>query len=150
MRIQVQSLASLSGLGIWLCHKLQRRSKLQFPFDLWFGNVHKSKLMKYVFCFVFLGPHPRHMGVPRLRVKLELQLPASTTATATPHPSLVCDLRHSSQQRQILNPLIEASDRTHVLMDTSQVHFHWATTGTPKYAYFHPQRNKRGLSSVVS
>ena len=36
-----------------------------------------------------------------------------TTAT---DPSHVCDLHHSSQQRQILNPLSEARDRIHNLM----------------------------------
>jgi len=36
-----------------------------------------------IFFFVFPGPHPQHMEVPRLEVKLELQLPAYTTATAT-------------------------------------------------------------------
>ena len=35
----------------------------------------------FFFFPVFLGPHPQHMGVPRLGVKLELQLPANTTAT---------------------------------------------------------------------
>ena len=34
----------------------------------------------------FLGPHLRHMEVPRLGVKLELLLPAYTTATAKPDP----------------------------------------------------------------
>ena len=34
--------------------------------------------------FFFLGPHQRHMVVPRLGVEAELQLPAYTTATATP------------------------------------------------------------------
>ena len=32
-------------------------------------------------------------------------------------------LHHSSQQRQILNPLSEARDRTHILMDISQICF---------------------------
>ena len=40
---------------------------------------------------VFLGPHLRHLEVPRRGVASELQLPASTTATATPGPSRVCD-----------------------------------------------------------
>ena len=53
------------------------------------------------------------MEVPRLGVKSELQLPAYTTATATPDPSHICDLHHSSVQRQILNPRSEARDRTH-------------------------------------
>ena len=56
------------------------------------------------------------MEVPRLGVKLELQLPADTTATATPDPSSVCDLHHGLWQRQILNLLSEARDRTRVLM----------------------------------
>ena len=36
----------------------------------------------------FLGPHLRHMEVPRLGAESELQLPAYTTATATRDPSL--------------------------------------------------------------
>ena len=65
--------------------------------------------------------HPQHMEVPWLGVESELQLPAYTTTTATQDLSLICDLHHSSQQRQILNPLSEARDQTHILMDTSWV-----------------------------
>ena len=50
---------------------------------------------------------PQQMEVPRPGVKLELQLPAYATATTTPDSS-VC-----------------------VLMDASQIHFRWATMGTP-------------------
>ena len=60
------------------------------------------------------------MEVPRLGVKPELQLSAYTTATAMPDLTCVCDLHHSSQQRQILNPLSKARE-TCILMDTSQV-----------------------------
>ena len=80
---------------------------------------------------VFLGPHPRHMEVPRLGVEQELQLPAYARATATQGPSRVCDLHHSSRHRRIVNPLSKGRDRTRVLMDTSQIHFHCATMGTP-------------------
>ena len=55
------------------------------------------------------------MEVPRLGVEWELQLPAYTTATATRDLSYVCDLHLSSWQRWILNPLSEASNRTHIL-----------------------------------
>ena len=73
-----------------------------------------------LFCFVcFLGPHLQHMEVPRLRVQLELHLPAYITATATRALSHICDLHHSSQQHQILNPLSEARDQAHILMDAS-------------------------------
>ena len=61
------------------------------------------------------------MEVPRLGVRLDLQLPAYTMAIAIWDLSLICDLYHSSQQRWILNPLSEAKDRTHMLMDTSRV-----------------------------
>ena len=71
------------------------------------------------------------MDVPRLGVKLELQLLAYTTATVTPDLSRVCNLHHSLQQRQILNPLSGARDLTCILIDTSWVHFHRATMGTP-------------------
>ena len=74
------------------------------------------------FCsFVFLGPHLQHMEVARLGVKWEIELLAYATATATWDPSQVCDLHHSSQQRQIFNPLSKARDHTHVFMDTSRV-----------------------------
>jgi len=71
------------------------------------------------------------MEIPRLGVELQLQLPAYITATATQDLSHVCDLHHSSRQHQILNIPSKARDRTHVLMDTSQICFHWATRGTP-------------------
>jgi len=64
------------------------------------------------------------MEVPRLRVELELQLLAYTTATETWDPSCICDLHHSSWPHRVLNQLSEARDRTHILMDSSQVHYH--------------------------
>jgi len=73
---------------------------------------------------------PWHMEVPRLGVELELQLPAYTTATATRGLNHVWNLHYSSRQLQILNPLSRARDQTCVLMDTGQVHYHWATRGT--------------------
>ena len=72
--------------------------------------------------FVFLGPHPRHMEVPRLLVESELWPPAYTTATETQDPSRVCNRHHNSWQHWILNPLMEARDGTRILMDTRRVH----------------------------
>ena len=63
------------------------------------------------------------MEVPQQGVKLEPQLSAYTTAAATQDLSRVCDLHHSSQQRQIQNPLHEARDGTLILMDISQVRY---------------------------
>ena len=92
-----------------------------------------------LFCFLFLffcflGPHPQHMEVPRLGVKSELQLPAYAATTAMQDLSCVCDwhLYHSSQQCRIPDPLSEPRDQTHILKKTTQIHFLWATTGTPE------------------
>ena len=38
---------------------------------------------------------------------------------------------HSSRHRWIPDPLSEARDQTCILMDSSRICFHWATTGTP-------------------
>ena len=71
-------------------------------------------------------------GGSRLGVESELlQLPAYITATATSDPSRICDLHHSSQQCQILNPLGKARDRTGSLMVPSRIRFCCAVTGTP-------------------
>ena len=51
------------------------------------------------------------------------KFPGYTTATTMPDPCCICDLRPSLWQRQILNPLREARGQTHVLMDTSRVHY---------------------------
>ena len=83
------------------------------------------------FCFCYLVLHPRHMKFPRLGGESELQLLAYATATAMPDLSRICDLHHSTWQRQILNPLSEARDWTHILMGTSQICYCWATVGTP-------------------
>ena len=71
------------------------------------------------------------MEISRLGIEPEVQLLTYATATATLDPSQICDLHHSSRQHQILNPLSGAKDWTHILMDTSHIHFCWATMGTP-------------------
>ena len=73
--------------------------------------------------FFFFWLHLQPMEVSRLQVKSELLLPAYATATATQDPRHVCNLHHSSWQRQILNLLSQAKDRTHILMDTSRVRY---------------------------
>ena len=90
-----------------------------------------------------------YIEVSRLGVKSDLQLPATATARATQDPSHVCSLHHSSQQRQILNPLSKARDWTHTLMDTSQVHYHWATTGTPWVWFFVRVESNLSVFSLV-
>ena len=77
------------------------------------------------------------MEGPRLGVKSEVQLPtyATATATATPDLSGICDLHHSSRQRQILDPLSKARDRIRILRDTGRIHFLCASAGAPAVAF---------------
>ena len=83
------------------------------------------RLFLSVFLFLlFRATHAWHMEVARLGIQQELQLPAYTTAIATQDLGGICDLYHSSWQRQILNPLREARNRTHVLMNTSPICYH--------------------------
>ena len=82
----------------------------------------------FCFCF-FLGPHLRHMEVPRLGVLLKLHLPA--TATATGDPSLVSTYTTAHSITGTLahwaQPGIE-SESSWILVRFLN---HWATTGTP-------------------
>ena len=86
-------------------------------------------------CFLFVCLFFRAIltacGSSQAEVQLELQLSAYTSATETQDLSHIFDLHHSSWQLQILNPLSEARDWTHIFMDTSWVHYCWATRGTP-------------------
>jgi len=73
------------------------------------------------------------MEVPRLGVESELQLLAYTTATAMPDPSCVCSLHRSLWQHQIFDSLSQASDRTCIFMDTSQILNHNGTPLSPVF-----------------
>ena len=79
--------------------------------------------------FLLSGLHLWHLEVPRLGLN------QSSSCLPKPQPeqrdlSCICDPCSSSWQFGVLNPWIEATDWTHVLLDTSWVHYHWATRGT--------------------
>ena len=91
--------------------------------------IHTNCFFCWVFVFCFLGLPLQHVEVPRLGIESELQLLTYPVATATLDLRHICNLHHSSRQCQILNPLSEARDRTHILMDSSQICFHYAMKG---------------------
>ena len=87
---------------------------------LW-STASSAMAQGFLVLFFFLRLHLQHVEVPRLGIESKLQLLACTTATARRYRSHVCDLRHSSRQCWILNPVSEARDRTCILRDTSRV-----------------------------
>ena len=84
------------------------------------GNI--TNILSQLFCFVFLGPHPRNMEVLRLRDQIGAEdaglCHSHNNARSEPH------LQPTPQQHQILNPRSKARDQTQIFMDTSQVHHH--------------------------
>ena len=98
----------------------------QWLISSWIIFVSKVSVKFLSFCF-FFSAVPLHMDIPRLGIESELQLPPYASTTATPDPCYICNLHHSAQQCQILNPLSRARVWIHILMHTSRVHDHWAT-----------------------
>jgi len=78
---------------------------------------HCFSLSLSLFFFCLLGLHSEAYGNSQARG----QIRGTTTG-----------LHHSSQQRWIPDPLNEARDQTCILRDTSQIHSHCTTTGTPR------------------
>ena len=93
-------------------------------------------------CILLFRDTPKAYGT-RLEVQSELQVLAYATATATEtqDPRFICGLYHNSWQRQILNPLREARDRTRILMVPSQICFRCTTTAATLDPY--PLHHKR-------
>ena len=121
----------------WLCHyQLPFLTCGHDPLHASVCSLHKKLWILFIYClFVcFLGPHLWHIEVPKLRIELELQLPAYTTATATLDLSCVCELHHSSWQRQIPNSSSKVRDWTHILMILLGFINCWATKGTLEFS----------------
>ena len=71
----------------------------------------------FLFFFLLFRATPVAYGISWARGQIKV----ATFSLATHDPSCFCNLCHSSQQCQILNPLSEARDWTHILTDTSWV-----------------------------
>ena len=79
-------------------------------------------LFCFVLFFVFSRAAPMAHGGSQARGRIRAVAAGLHHGLRTSDPSHIWDLHHSSWQHQTLNPLSEARDRTHVLIDTSWVH----------------------------
>ena len=62
---------------------------------------------------------PASDGSSQARGQITALVAAHTTATTTPTLSCISNPYHSLQQFQILNPLTQAMDQTHILTETT-------------------------------
>ena len=109
-----------------------------------------------LFLFLFFRVTSAAYGSCRGKSQIEATAAGLATATTARDLSRICNPTQSSQQHQILNPLSEARDWTHILMGPSRVNFRWATTGTQSNLVFNHyismcnicKRKKNALSLV--
>ena len=87
------------------------------------STEHTGSFLPFFFFFVFSRATLEAYGGSQARGPIAAVAACLHPATATSDPSRVCDLHHSSQQCQILNPLNRARDGTHVLMGASQLRY---------------------------
>ena len=86
------------------------------------------------FFFLVFRALPKAYGSSQARGRIGA-VPASLHHSLSNARSKPC-LWPTPQLTAILDPLSEARDWNHILMDTSQDHYHWATTGTSHSLYF--------------
>ena len=87
-----------------------------------------------VFFCLFFRAAPLAYGSSQTRGKMGA-IAASLFHSHSNMGCCICNLYHSSGQHQIPDPLSEARNRTHSLMDTNWVRLHCTTKGTPKHFF---------------
>jgi len=89
----------------------------------------------YYYYFLLFRATPKAFGDSQAKGPLRAVVARLYHSHSNVGSEPVCNLHHSSQQHQILNPLSKARDRTCILMDTSRVRYHSATVVTPQGAF---------------
>ena len=99
-----------------------------------FFKPHWSIMLYIFFFWSFFRVAPMAHGGSQARGRIRV-VAAGLRQSYSNARSEPC-LRPTPQQRQILNPLGKARDRTCVFMDAGQIHFGCATTATPFFFLF--------------
>ena len=79
----------------------------------------------FIFIFCLFRATPMAYAGTQARGSIEAVATGLHHSLVMPDPSHIGNLRHSSWQLGILNPLSKARDRTCILMDTSQIPLLW-------------------------
>ena len=88
------------------------------------------------FHFFFLRTAPVACGISQARGHIRAAGTSLHHSHRNAGPSHICDLHHSLQQRQILNPLSKARNQTHILIDTSWILNLLSHTGNSQWKDF--------------
>ena len=99
--------------------------------------LHFLSLFFFFFGLFRATPEAHRSSQARGQIRADgCQLTPQPTSTWDVSLWAMTDLRHSLWQLPIPDPLIEPRGWIHVLMDTSGVHYCWATMGTPRMLQF--------------
>ena len=110
---------SIPGLGTFICCGHSQNK-----------NKHEDILYSFFFTLAAYGSSQTRGRIGAIIVSLHHR------HSNTMDPSHISHLHHSSWQCWIPDLLSEARDQIRILMDTSWIHFHCATTGTPRHSIF--------------
>ena len=91
----------------------------------------------FFFWSFFLRAAPVAYGGPQARGRIRATAAGPPHSHSNAESKLPATYTTAHDQRRILNPLSEARDGTCVLMDASQIRFHWATMGTSYHFLYH-------------
>ena len=145
-----QSLLPSRGMIPWvpraLCHLNPRGLGFGFCFHFCFCGFCSLSLSFFFFFLFLVKATPMASGSSQARDWIRTAAAGHSHSHSNWDPSHVCDLYHRSRQRQILNPLSEARDQTCILMDTSWISYHWATTGTTCIFFWYRPRSLQVFS----
>ena len=109
----------------------------------------KSFIILLIYLFCLFRTAPMTYGGSQARGQIRAIAASLCHTHGNADLTCVCELYHSSQQGQIINPLMEARNWTHILMDSCWVHYYWATVVTPNKRFFKKQITCLQFSRIV-
>ena len=122
-------------LQVWPLKKKRKKEKEKNAIDF---IIHKFTVFSSSFPFFFFGlfmATPMAYGSSQAKGRIRAVVAGLRQSNSNARSKLHLQPIPQLMATWIL-PLHEARDRTCILMDASQIHFHWATTETPCIPFF--------------
>ena len=100
-----------------------------------FSLLRRCPYIFYYFIFIFCLFRAALMAYESFQVGSQMRAAAAGLHHNHSNAKSELHLQPTRQRCWTLNPLSKNRDRFHVLMDTSQIRYRWATIGTPEDVY---------------